>query len=159
MHNVVYHVTVHEKSHSTCSFTLTCVSTVSRQRDCCIYCTTSEIVRATVAGLVSPLMSLDLSSRFDTVDHHILLGLLSARFSLTNHVYEWFISYLTDGTQVISTHTGISKVVARTYNTRCMKKGSVVGSQQFTVCSEDVEKHIEIINVKRHIYIVQCHKS
>ena len=72
----------------------------------------NDIVRATDSGLVSALVLLDWSAAFDTVDHRILLDVLSFRFGVTDRAYEWFSSYLTGRTQVISTNTSTSESVA-----------------------------------------------
>ena len=55
----------------------------------------NDIVRATDAGQITALLLLDLSAAFDTVDHGILLDVLSSRFGVSNRVFEWFQSYLT----------------------------------------------------------------
>ena len=94
---------------------------------------TPFIVRATDSVLVSALVLLDLSAAFDTVDHRILLDVLSFRFGDTDRVYEWFSSYLTGRTQVISSNTSTSAAVALTYG---VPQGSVVGPQQFTAYTD-----------------------
>ena len=48
----------------------------------------NDIVHATDSGLVSVLVRLNLSAAFDTVDHCILLDMLSSRFGVTDHAYE-----------------------------------------------------------------------
>ena len=54
-------------------------------------------MRATDAGQVSALVLLDLNAAFDTVDPRILMDVLSSRFGVNYHVYEWFHSYLSGG--------------------------------------------------------------
>ena len=106
-------------------------------------------MRATDSGLVSALVLVELSAAFDTVDHRILLDLLSFRFAVTDRAYEWFSSYLTGRTQVISTNTSTSEAVALTCG---VPQDSVVGQQQFTAYTEDVEELIESFEVKDHLY-------
>ena len=45
----------------------------------------NDIVRATDDGLVSALELLDWSAAFDTLDHIVLLHVLSTQFGVTNH--------------------------------------------------------------------------
>ena len=55
----------------------------------------NDIVRSTDAGFVSALVLLDLSAVFDTVDHAILLEVLTERFGVENRELDWFRSYHT----------------------------------------------------------------
>ena len=48
----------------------------------------NDIVRATDAGLVSVLVLLYLSAAFDTVDHSVLLDVLTERFEVEKHELE-----------------------------------------------------------------------
>ena len=43
---------------------------------------------------VVALVSLDLSMAFNTVDHEVLLDVLSTRFGVSGSAHNWFISYL-----------------------------------------------------------------
>ena len=100
----------------------------------------NDIVRATDAGQVS--MLLDLSAAFDTVDHRILMDVLSSRFGANIHVLEWFHSYLSGRRQIVITPTDISNAAALIH-------GVPQGQVTYT---EDVEDLIETFSVKNHIY-------
>ena len=56
------------------------------------------------AGKPTLLISLDLSTAFDTIDHALLLKRLSYSFDIAGSVHSWIQSYLTDRTQ--SVHIG-----------------------------------------------------
>jgi len=59
----------------------------------------NDIVRAVDKGQVVPLVLLDLSSAFDTVDHDCLLSVFQRRFSVDGDAMTWFRSYLDDRTR------------------------------------------------------------
>ena len=82
------------------------------------------------------------------MDHCIILEVLSSRFGVTDRAYEWFSSYLTGSTQFISGNTSTSEAVALTCG---VPQGSVVGPQQLTACTEDVEELIKSFEVKDHL--------
>ena len=77
------------------------------------------------------------------------MDVLSSRFGVNDHVYEWFRSYLSDRTQIFSTQVDISNAVALIFS---VPQGSVVGSLLFIAYIEDVEVLIETFSVKDHIY-------
>ena len=43
---------------------------------------------------VTPLVAIDLSADFDTVDHDMLLSVLSKKFGVVNKALKWFEAYL-----------------------------------------------------------------
>ena len=59
----------------------------------------NDLVRSVDSGKVSLLVLLDLSAAFDTVDHHILLTIISKLFSMESTTLSWFESFLADRTQ------------------------------------------------------------
>jgi len=65
----------------------------------------NDLVRAVDDCRVSQPVLLDLSAAFDTVDHQVLLCVLSDRFSISGTALNWFESYLSDRTQSF-VHTG-----------------------------------------------------
>jgi len=88
------------------------------------------------------LVLLDLSAAFDTVDHDILLSLLSRRFCIRYTAHNWFRSYLSCRTQSFSSagqQTGL-------YLLDCsVPQGSLSGSLKFIACTE-----IGVDTMKQH---------
>jgi len=62
----------------------------------------NDIIRSIDDGKVVPLVVLDLSAAFDTVDHDILLEVLQNRFLINDIPPLCFHSYLTDWTLSIN---------------------------------------------------------
>ena len=58
----------------------------------------NDIVRAIDAGNVSALVLLDLSAAFDTIDHDVLLDVLSKRFGVVSKALDWCKSCLSERT-------------------------------------------------------------
>jgi Reverse transcriptase (RNA-dependent DNA polymerase) len=110
----------------------------------------TDLVRATENGQVTALVLLDLSAAFDTVDHDLLLSVLSKRFSITNTVFDWCQSYLKNRTQSFSFANRISS----SFIVSCsVPQGSVLGPLEFEVSTEDI---VEVVNkhaAKSHLYI------
>ena len=95
----------------------------------------NDLVRATDNGQVTALVLLDLSAAFDTVDHDILLSVLSKRFSITDTVFDWCQSYLNDRTQAFSFANRISS----SFIVGCsVPQGSVLGPLEFEAYTEDI---------------------
>jgi hypothetical protein len=62
---------------------------------------TGDILRDMDNGHLCLLSLLDLSSAFDTVDHHILLRRLRSTFGLDDRVLSWFSSFLLERTMSV----------------------------------------------------------
>ena len=70
------------------------------------------------------LWLLDLSAALDTVDHEILLGRLSSKFSIKGKALDWLRSYLTDRTQLVKVDDASSTVRPLHWG---VPQGSVLG--------------------------------
>ena len=109
----------------------------------------NDIVRATDAGLVSVLVLLDLSAAFDTVDHSVLLDVLTERFGVEKRELEWFRSYHTGRTQTFKTPSGSSGPVTLTCS---VPQGSVIGPKEFIIYTEDIDETIDRFIINHHLY-------
>ena len=109
----------------------------------------NDIVRATDAGQVYCLVLLDLIAAFDTVDHRILMDVLSSRFGVNDHVYDWFHYYLSGRIQSFSTPYDTCNAVALICS---VPKFSVVRPLLIITYTEDAEDLIYTFSVKDHTY-------
>ena len=75
------------------------------------------------------LVSLDLSSAFDTIDHHLLLERLRTMFGVTGSALNWLRSYLTDRTQLVKQGDDLSAPMLLQTG---VPQGSVLGPILFT---------------------------
>lgn len=109
----------------------------------------NDLVRAVDNGQVSLLVLLDLSAAFDTVDHPILLSVLSSRFSVIDTAFSWFKSYLSDRTQsfIYAGHQTSSFPVYCS-----VPQGSVLGPVEFIVYTEDISELLTGHEVQSHLY-------
>ncbi len=79
---------------------------------------------------VTLLVMLDLSSAFNTVDHDILLRRLNHEFGIKGRVLEWFASYLSKCSQLISVNGGRSRL----FDVSCgIPQGSCLGPLLFVL--------------------------
>ena len=65
-------------------------------------CSTNDILRALADGDVIVLTVLNLSSAFNTIDHHILLHRLQSLYGTSGTVLLWLESHLTGRTQTVT---------------------------------------------------------
>jgi len=95
---------------------------------------------------------LDLSAAFDTVDHDILLTILSNRFSVDSTALKWFESYLTGRSQTFI-YAGNQ---TSSFSVHCsVPQGSVMGPLCFVSYTEEVTDLFDQHGIKSHIYADQ----
>ena len=63
-------------------------------RQPCLYKVVSDLLSVVDGGEPSPLLSLDISAAFDTLDHHHLLSHAHELFGFSDSVLKWMQSYL-----------------------------------------------------------------
>ena len=90
----------------------------------------NTITNAMSIQRLTGLCMLDLSAAFDTIDHGILLGRLSAWFGIHGCVFSWFSSYLMDRTLSVKVHEYSSSPTNLKYG---VPQGSVLGPILFNL--------------------------
>jgi hypothetical protein len=90
--------------------------------------------------LVMPLVVMDLSAAFDTVDHTVLISVLSTNFGVEGNAQKWFKSYLTSRKM----HTQIGNSVSASKDiTFSVPQGSVAGPVLFTAYASTLPSCID----------------
>ena len=109
----------------------------------------NDILRAVDRGQLTPLVLLDLSSAFDTVDHDCLLRVLKNRFSVDSPALDWFQSYLSNRSQTFIAANSKSDPVPVEYS---VPQGSVLGPVQFIAYTEDVTELFDKHDLRYHLF-------
>ena len=100
-------------------------------------------------GQVSPLVLLDLSAAFDTVDHVILIDRLHHAFGLQGAAQTWMKSFITNRTQSVSFSGRLSSSPAVTCG---VPQESVLGSVLFLLYTADVLNFVRRHRMGGHSY-------
>ena len=64
----------------------------------------SDILNGMEHQEITCLIAMDLSAAFDTVNHNILLNILSSYYNISNTALQWIISYLSDRQTYMNIH-------------------------------------------------------
>jgi len=92
---------------------------------------------------------LDLSAAFDTVDHEVLLEILTPCFSAGGVALEWFNSYLSDRTQTFC----FADSQSDPYYLLCsVPQGSVLGPVEYVAYTEDIANIPRQQGLHNHMY-------
>ena len=73
---------------------------------------TNDVLLSMDLQCVTPLVAIDLSVAFDTVNHSIMTSVLERRFDITNNALKWFHEYLCDRSIVVEINGTISSKLA-----------------------------------------------
>ena len=100
-------------------------------------------------GNVSILLTLDLSSAFDTLDPDTILDILHNHLSISGVALEWFRSYLTNRHQTVLFNNNYSRSKSKPYG---VPQGSVDGPLLFRICLIPLIILLKKLGLKFHIY-------
>ena len=89
--------------------------------------------------LVTPIVILDLSTAFDTVDHDLLLGVLATRFGIQGKALEWYSNYLKPRRFRVTIEEEISKPRQLDYS---VPQGSIQGAFLFIAYASTLDQVI-----------------
>ena len=94
------------------------------------------------------LVLLDLSAAFDTIDHGVLLKLLTDRLGIKETVHLWFTSYLSNRSQAVFIDQKTSELVIIIFG---VPQGSVLGPVIFTVYTIPLKDIISFFGLSYHL--------
>ena len=108
-----------------------------------------DVLRAVDNRYLSPLVLLDLSAAFDTVNHEILVSRLKSVFRVSDAALSWFVSYMSNRYQSVC----INGVVGDRNPLTCgVPQGSVLGPLLFSLYTAPLGKLIQGCDIKYHLY-------
>ena len=99
-------------------------------------------------GRITAVVLLDLSAAFDTVDHRILVNVLSS-IGIRDHALEWFMSYLDERQQLVCVNHERSDPVKLSCG---VPQGSVGGPLLFSLYITRLKQVLQQHDVKYHCY-------
>ena len=96
----------------------------------------NDILKDLDEGSTVALLLLDMSAAFDTVDHTLLLNLLSDGYGLDGIVLKWFKSYLSNRTCSINIKDSFSDFICLLFG---VPQGSILGPILFVLYTKHVQ--------------------
>lgn len=111
--------------------------------------TVNDLLLTADSGNPSTLVTIDLSSAFDTINHDILMHRLNSDFGLSHQALNWVRSYLSNRHQYVSVG-GHSAAVTDIISG--VPQGSVLGPILFSAYTSPIGRLIDSFNVSHHHY-------
>ena len=93
---------------------------------------TNDVLHSMDLQCETPLVAIDLSAAFDTVNHSIMLLVLEHRFGITKNALKWFHEYLCDRSIVAEINGMISRELALPFS---VLQGSCMPAQCYSICT------------------------
>ncbi|XP_047123408.1 uncharacterized protein LOC124806480 [Hydra vulgaris] len=100
-------------------------------------------------GLTTILLSLDISSAFDTIDHSLLITCIKNNFGVTDIALKWLTSYLHSLKSFVSIGSSNSRLIASSTG---VPKGSVLSPFLFSMFVSPIYRIIAKFGTNHHQY-------
>jgi len=113
-----------------------------------------HLITAICSQKLSCLCLLDLSTAFDTIDHDILLTLLSSWFDIHGSVLNWITSYLSSRTFCVKCNDCFSSLHTSLYG---VPRGSVIGPLLIIMYTSPLSTLISSLSLYHHLYAYDTH--
>ena len=101
---------------------------------------TDKILQNMDRQCITPLVAVDLSTAFDTVEHRILKGVLHRKYSVTGTALKWYVSYLENRKVKVQINKSTSGVLEITTS---VPKGTVSGPVLYNCYANTLKDYLE----------------